>query len=54
MAKQILTTLVSTIVVEQEFSASGNILSAAHFFFSPDSIQIQTCLDDWIKAQYQQ
>ena len=37
MAKQILTTLISTIVVEQEFSIGGNILDATHSL-SPDSI----------------
>ena len=54
MAKQILAVLVSTIAVEQEFSAGGNILNATCSSLSPDSIQGQTCLDDCIKTQYRQ
>ena len=41
-------------VVEQEFSAGGNILDAKHSVLSLESIQIQACVDDWIKAQSKQ
>ena len=46
MAKQILATPVSTVAVEQQFSAGGNILDANRSFMSQDSIEIQVCLDD--------
>ena len=54
MAKQILATSISTVVVEQECSVDDNILNTIHFSLSLDSIQTQTCLDDWTKAQYRQ
>ena len=50
MTKQFLTTRVSTIAVEQEFSVGDNILDATRFFLSPDLIQPQACLDDWTKT----
>ena len=52
--KQILAISVSTVVLEQEFSAGDNILDATRSFLSLDSIQVQACVDDWIKAQYWQ
>ena len=54
MAKQILATPVSTIAVEQQFSAGGNILDPTRFSMSPDSIEAQSCLDDWTKAVFRQ
>ena len=54
MAKQILATPVSTIVVEQEFSASDNILDANRLSMSPDLIEAQDCLNDWTKVEFQQ
>ena len=45
---------VSTVVVEQEFSASGNILDKRRSIMSPKSIQVQVCVDDWTKAQHRQ
>ena len=54
MAKQILTTLVSTIVVEQQFSVGGNILDPTRFSMRPDSIESQACLDDWTKVEFWQ
>ncbi|KAK2642162.1 hypothetical protein Ddye_023925 [Dipteronia dyeriana] len=53
-AKQILATPVSTVAVEQEFSAGGNILVARRSVLSPESIQVQVCVDDWTKAEYRQ
>ena len=46
-AKQILGTPVSTVTVEQEFSAGGNILEPR-----PQSLEMQTCVDDWTKEKY--
>ena len=54
MAKQILATLVSTVTVEQQFSAGGNILDPTRSFMSLDSIEAQSCLDDWTKAVFRQ
>ncbi|KAK3218710.1 hypothetical protein Dsin_012680 [Dipteronia sinensis] len=54
IAKQILGTPVSTVAVEQEFSAGGNILDPRRSLLSPESIQVQVCVDDWIKAQNRQ
>ena len=51
MAKQILAIPVSTIAVEQQFSADGNILDASHPSMSSDSIEVQACLDNWTNAQ---
>ena len=46
MAKQILVTPMSIVVVEQQFSAGGNILDPSRSSMSPDSIEVQSCLDD--------
>ncbi|KAL5831706.1 hypothetical protein ACOSQ4_017060 [Xanthoceras sorbifolium] len=54
IAKQIFGTPVSTIAVEQEFSAGDNVLDERRALLSPDSIQIQVCVDDWTKATYRQ
>ena len=54
MAKQILVTPVSTVTVEQQFSADGNILDPTRSSMSPDSIEAQSCLDDWTKAVFRQ
>ncbi|KAK3221678.1 hypothetical protein Dsin_008703, partial [Dipteronia sinensis] len=54
IAKQILSTPVSTVAVEQQFSAGGNILDPKRSLMSPKSLQIQTCVEDWTKAQYRQ
>ncbi|KAK2634344.1 hypothetical protein Ddye_029136 [Dipteronia dyeriana] len=54
IAKQILATPVSTVAVEQEFSGDGNILDARRSLLSPESIQVQVCVDDWTKAGYRQ
>ncbi|KAK2645470.1 hypothetical protein Ddye_020665 [Dipteronia dyeriana] len=52
IAKQILATPVSTVAVEQEFSAGGNILDLRRSLLSPETIQVQVCVDDWTKAKY--
>ena len=52
--KQILAIPVSTVAVEQQFSAGGNILDSTRSSMSPDSIEAQSCLDDWMKAVFRQ
>ncbi|KAK2663327.1 hypothetical protein Ddye_001901 [Dipteronia dyeriana] len=54
IAKQILATPVSTVAVEQKFSAGGNILDARRSLLSLESIQVQVCVDDWTNAGYRQ
>ncbi|KAI9170261.1 hypothetical protein LWI28_025182 [Acer negundo] len=54
IAKQILGTSVSTLAVEQEFSAGGNILEPRRSVMSPQSLEMQACVDDWTKAKYRQ
>ncbi|KAK2638476.1 hypothetical protein Ddye_026271 [Dipteronia dyeriana] len=50
----ILATPASTVAIEQQFSAGGNILDARRLFWSPESIQVQVCVDDWTNADYRQ
>ena len=40
--------------VEQEFSAGGNILDPRRSTMSPQSLEMQACVDDWTKAKYRQ
>ncbi|KAK3212671.1 hypothetical protein Dsin_017377, partial [Dipteronia sinensis] len=54
IAKQILSTSVSTVAVEQEFSFGGNILDGRCSLLIPQSIQMQACVDDWTKSQNRQ
>ncbi|KAK2655728.1 hypothetical protein Ddye_008780 [Dipteronia dyeriana] len=54
IAKQILTTPVSTMAKEQEFITGGNILDARRSLLSLESIQVQVCVDDWTNAEYRQ
>ncbi|KAK3205998.1 hypothetical protein Dsin_020044 [Dipteronia sinensis] len=54
IAKQILGTPVSTVAVKQEFSAHGNIMDPRRSLLSPESIQVQVCVDDWTKTQNRQ
>ncbi|KAI9157652.1 hypothetical protein LWI28_025830 [Acer negundo] len=54
IAKQILGTPVSTVAVEQEFSAGGNILEPRRSVMSPQSLEMQACVDDWTKTKYRQ
>ncbi|KAK3182696.1 hypothetical protein Dsin_029982 [Dipteronia sinensis] len=54
IAKNILSTPVSTVTVEQQFSAGGNILEPTCSLMSPKSLQMQACVEYWTKAQYRQ
>ncbi|KAK3218631.1 hypothetical protein Dsin_012601 [Dipteronia sinensis] len=54
IAKQILGTPVSTVAVEQEFSAGGNILEPRRSVLCPQSLEAQACVDDWTKAKFRQ
>ncbi|KAK3230204.1 hypothetical protein Dsin_002085 [Dipteronia sinensis] len=54
IAKQILSTPVSTVAVEQQFNAGGNILDPKGSLMSPKSLQIQACVEDWTKTQNRQ
>ena len=40
--------------MEQQFSVGGNILNPTRSSMSPDSIEAQSCLDDWTKAVFRQ
>ena len=50
IAKQILACPVSTVAVEQAFSAGGNILDETRSNMTPESLEVQACVDDWTKA----
>ena len=52
MAKQIFVTPVSTVMVEQKFSADENILDKTRSSISLNSIEAQTYLDYWTKTQF--
>ena len=54
IVKNIFSTPVSTVAVEKEFSAGGNILDEKRSCLTPKALQIQVCVDDWTKAQYRQ
>jgi len=54
IAKQVLATLCSTVVVEQAFSAGRNILDETHSRLAPYSLEAKAYVDDWTKAQYRQ
>ena len=54
IAKEILVTPCSTVAVEQAFSIGGNILDDRRSRLSPDSVEVQICVDDWTKAAYRQ
>ena len=54
IAKNIFSTSVSTVAVEQEFSTGGNILDERRSCLTPKALQIQVCVDDWTKAEYRQ
>ena len=54
IAKNIFSTPVSTVAVEQEFSTRRNILDEKRSCLTPKALQIQVCVDDWTKAEYRQ
>ncbi|CAH9109711.1 unnamed protein product [Cuscuta europaea] len=51
MAKQVLAILVSTVAVEQEFSAAGNVLTDYRTRLSANSLETPVCFHDWLKAK---
>ena len=54
IAKNIFSTPVSTVAMEQEFSTGGNILDEKCSCLTLKALQIQVCVDDWTKAEYRQ
>ncbi|KAK2658682.1 hypothetical protein Ddye_005215 [Dipteronia dyeriana] len=54
IAKQILGTPISTVDVEQEFSAGENILEPRWSVLCLQSLESQACVDDWTKAKFRQ
>ena len=54
IAKEIIATSASTVTVEQVFSARGSILIKLVRVMSPESVEVQACLDNWIKAALRQ
>ena len=46
IAKQIFSTPISTVAVEQKFNAGGSILDSKRSCLSPTSLQMQACVDD--------
>ena len=50
IAKDLFASPVSTVAVEQAFSAGGSILDETRSSMSPESLEAQACLDDWCKA----
>ena len=40
--------------MEQAFSAGGSILDETRSRLSPESLEIQACVDDWTRAEYRQ
>ena len=51
IAREVLAAPVSTVSVEQAFSMGGNILEDRRSRLKPDTLEAQTCLDDWCKAK---
>lgn len=54
IAKSIFSCSVSTVAVEQAFSAGGNILDETRSSLHPTSLEAQVCVDDWTKAALRQ
>ena len=51
IAKEVLASPVSTVAVEQAFSAGGDILDDSRYSMTPESLEAQACLDDWTRAE---
>ncbi|VFQ70498.1 unnamed protein product [Cuscuta campestris] len=51
LARQVLSVLVSTVAVEQEFSAGGNILTDFRTSLSAESLETLVCNRDWLLAR---
>ena len=54
IAKEVLAAPVSTVSVEQAFSSGGNILDDRRSRLKPETLEAQTCLDDWCRADRRQ
>ncbi|RAL49171.1 hypothetical protein DM860_017201 [Cuscuta australis] len=50
LARQVLSVPVSTVAVEQEFSARGNILTNFRSCLSAESLETLVCNQDWLKT----
>ncbi|RAL40030.1 hypothetical protein DM860_008170 [Cuscuta australis] len=51
LARQVLSVPVSTVAVEREFSASGNILTDYRSCLSAESLETLVCNQDWLLAR---
>ncbi|CAH9138502.1 unnamed protein product, partial [Cuscuta epithymum] len=51
MAKQVLRMPISTVAVEQEFSAADNVLTDYRTRLSPSTLETLVFFHDWLKAQ---
>ncbi|VFQ76658.1 unnamed protein product [Cuscuta campestris] len=51
LARQVLSVPVSTVAVEREFSASGNILTDFRSCLSAESLETLVCNQDWLLAR---
>ncbi|CAH9115166.1 unnamed protein product [Cuscuta europaea] len=51
MAMQVLAMPVSTVAVEQEFSAAGNVLTDYRTRLSANSLETLVCFHDWLKVK---
>ena len=51
VARDILACPVSTVAVEQTFSAGSNILDPTRTNLSDENLEAQCCLDDWVRAE---
>ncbi|RAL43387.1 hypothetical protein DM860_012528 [Cuscuta australis] len=51
LARQVLSVPVSTVAVEQEFSAGGNILTDYRSCFNAESLETLVCNQDWLLAR---
>ena len=52
IAKDVLSSPVSTVSIERAFNMGGQILDETRSRMSPDSLEAQACLDDWTRAGY--
>ncbi|VFQ76583.1 unnamed protein product [Cuscuta campestris] len=51
LARQVLSVLVSTVAVEREFSAGGNILTDYRSCLNAESLETLVCNQDWLLAR---
>ena len=50
IAKEVLAAPVLTVFIDQAFSMRDNILEDRRSRLKPETLEAQTCLDDWYKA----